>query len=855
MVSELFAASSSTEPVPAFAIKQPISLFIAYIPGYFTADGNMPCASDSKGVIPMMLLQMISQKVSAILINDVIELPMINAAFADYLLRNSASDERTVRILQSACKREDWAFWEHFCDDAENIGIKLLREYTPYFVNIPMRRGSTTTTLSDERFVLFIRKDANFVPAKAFNMRMLEEVDLFNEKDSVEKNMRRAEFFGKRIIKARPVKADRLAESIQSIFNTTQQLYTWNILIAGHGWQMGQLDAPLITRFSQKTLSTLGAAALTKEAADIDPHLAALNEQLEQGAIATMPPQQFGKLLNFFSTLPVNIVWIISCFSGGYNLSLIEQQLRLLEKFVTQKQSQEELNAQLSNVSEQRRLILDQIRTIQKKLDAVQKGELKLSLQTENALREKIKKLEEQDQKMVDSFPLITKALTKKSSRNFIVATSTAFDLESVTQPPVLTFNFLHLETVFSKSLNVEVLKKVIANSFFGSPAILLPTGSRFELTKGPTKEEFADLAKKQIIYEKEVFVSPRSFEMLAAHDPKNITRLFQEAFIAHNTPLMENMLATYPEQLKTTKIAEYLTSKKDEWAIQLAKEDPRIAAALFEDAIKEQNFVLMKNLFFVLIKDFRLDQKKTGSIVAAYRKSQQETSTAVWAKSAFKKLVEDLLDDILKSPIDKLIDQIGLVLTQLSVQIALANELGISDDLLKRTQEKLALKDLEDEFWEEFDSIMTKLAQPFDAKKMQKKIDEHQKDYEDTYNRSVTSFYPTSERIKNKHERFLKNIEDLKRVVSSEPVEISVAERAAIDALIAKELPKLRAIRTVPVAKERQEQAVKAMMQASSEIAGILSSVKDGSKEELAKKIPSWVAYQITYNNILDEI
>lgn len=233
---------------------------------------------------------------------------------------------------------------------------------------------------ADERFVLFLRRDKLAEIKRAFNIKRLDEINFHPNSYIFDSKI----FSLLEEVQKHTLDQSTLARTIGSIFNREQKQYSWNILITGHGWQMTQLDQSLLMRDRQLPIAELAAdvqsAASTPEIEQLQKDLKAryqaigyepssskihfpedeqakelitkimfervklgrLHEmkpkhvQAQAGVIANLPPQQFGYLLDLFNQLPVNIIVLLTCYGGGYNASLVEQELVQLDVVLRQ---------------------------------------------------------------------------------------------------------------------------------------------------------------------------------------------------------------------------------------------------------------------------------------------------------------------------------------------------------------------------------------------------------------------------------------------------------------------------------------------------------------------------------------
>jgi|GEM_PF-6755444 len=256
------------------------------------------------GSLAAALESAIKGKIPALLMNGSIAFPLVFATAWAY------SEDHDIPLPSEMVELVD-KFYLSTNITASNFGTwdnvyeskacsNFLIDYIPYFV-----KKIGLHELTDERFVLFIRRDISFDKEKAFNFNLLKEVKISSSDDVVS-------FLQE--LKKRRLTLSTIADSIKSIFNPTQSEYRWNIAIVGHGAQAEEEDVLMLAK---------------KEPMPETPY--------SEGLIANIPPRQFAKLLDFFYTMPINIVFISTCFSGGYMAFLMQQELLLLRSLMYKK--------------------------------------------------------------------------------------------------------------------------------------------------------------------------------------------------------------------------------------------------------------------------------------------------------------------------------------------------------------------------------------------------------------------------------------------------------------------------------------------------------------------------------------
>jgi hypothetical protein len=478
--------------------KTPLSLAIIYHQVTYGYGASASIDIDN-GSTAITLSSLINAKTPAILVNGVVAYPLLKVALANYLINN----DRAIKPESDARKDCAHKGWTRFCSEIDttdyekNAGTTFLTEWTPYLVwfpywekEVPGIKPTWNKKLADERFVLFIRNDASFDKTKAFNMEFLEEQKLISGDDTELVQTKTLALLKK--IMQHKVTPETLAQSIQYIFNTTQKQYIWNILIDGHGHKSKKLEKPLLTQLATK---------------ETEP--ASVYKQKREGVIANMPPQQFIRLLDFFNTIPVSFIWVSTCYSGGYNAEIVEQEVHMLDTLVNKRRA-------LSTENQQ-----------------------KLAL-----LGEKLSTLA--DAPEAERLPFVTAYMTllkQKAPRNFVLIAMTAFDLPSATSDNIGEM-MQQLAKLSNEKIDTTTLKErlfwIYRHNISGLnvPIILMPDSSKFELLYEPRELALEELAKSGEIGE-------RSLEFLP---PAKISWVLEHALEKNNWPLAQQILTLYAD-------------------------------------------------------------------------------------------------------------------------------------------------------------------------------------------------------------------------------------------------------------------------------------------------------------------
>lgn len=605
--------------------RTPLSLFIAYHRKSY-GEGVVADINIDNGAISYDLASAIEGEAPAILVNGVVAYPLI---FAALYFQNLFTPTQNLSKEGVLISRHLIAEYKRFGADwlgsswIDTPGRVFLDNYTPYLVKAPDMPGTTYADderpLSHERFVLFVRNNRRSDVEQALNMSRLKRVDVSG------RHVVDGAYSLLEEIKNHHENSHALAATIKSIFNTKQTRYSWNIIVMGHGMQMKQLDTPLLARGTSivvgskamlpvemkriktefeaklKTLAPDEAAEqierMKKEFANTMKMFERANKEradeferktfefATEGVIANMPPRQMGLLLDFFNTLPVNIVIISTCYGGGYNAELIEQELGLFTS-LTQKSG----------------LSVDARAALAKHYEhySAQAGE------TEPLMKDFLKIIMEQ--RML------------KPQRPYILVSQAAFD--AVTYGGNFGEWLQQFDRLFGQipppSDIRERLEAIMKIDCINPPIILMPDSTHFELF-APT-ECLSQFVTTIVAGEK---MLPRSIDLVLEYTKKHpgtsddiLQLLYEEALRKNNKALIVKMIKAYPT-------ARFIDVMGD------------LMVTLLTNAIRDNESEVVNVLLDHMADVNAVDEDGESPLICALKERQRDTVKKLLARGA----------------------------------------------------------------------------------------------------------------------------------------------------------------------------------------------------------------------------